>query len=374
MMSQSTEKEMKKMKKFKINKLLVAAIVVVAVIITGTVAVSAATAFVESQSIGVGNAVELALSNAGINESDAEITKAKLSLKSGGFVYTVNFRTADEIYRYELDSKSGEVLSVTVEPVTNGSGSATGTVSLDEAKQTAAKTLGLSVDSCVFTSVKTEREDGTKVYEIEFYTVNEDLRNYYEFEIAACGGAVIKYDAEENIAPISAAAVGAGVVLTEDEAKNIASERLAGLGLNPEYDKTELDYEKGAAVYKVGFISSKDNSVTDYEVYVLAFDGTVIKTEYEYEAAGVIQTPGNNNGQGSSDSAGNSTITLGKAKQIAFEDAGVNENGIRLKKAQYERDDGRYVFEIEFIYNGFEYEYKIDSNTGKIIEKEIDND
>ena len=53
---------------------------------------------------------------------------------------------------------------------------------------------------------------------------------------------------------------------------------------------------------------------------------------------------------------------------------GVNENGIRLKKAQYERDDGRYVFEIEFIYNGFEYEYKIDSNTGNIIEKEIDND
>ena len=38
-------------------------------------------------------------------------------------------------------------------------------------------------------------------------------------------------------------------------------------------------------------------------------------------------------------------------------------------------DDGRIVYEIEFVCGGFEYEYEIDASNGNIIksEKEADN-
>ena len=363
------------MKKIKVNKLFIAAIVVVALIVVGTVAVSAATAFVESQSIGVGNAVELALNNAGVNETDAEITKAKLSLKDGRFVYLVNFSTGNETYKYELDSKSGEVISVTVLPSGSDGSNVGSGITLDDAKKIAAKTAGISEENCVFTSVKLENDDGKKVYDVDFYTVNGNFRNYYEFEISATDGTVAEYKTEENLIAIPDAAIGVSPVITSDDAKIAALESVGVTSDNVTALKTELDYERGVAIFKVEFDVTGDGFVTEYEIEVLAFDGSIIKRETEYKNTGAVNYPGNND-QGASEGGTNTgeAITIAQAKEIAFADAGLDETQVRLKKAQYERDDGRYVFEIEFTFNGAEYEYKIDSRTGKIIDKEVDYD
>ena len=57
-----------------------------------------------------------------------------------------------------------------------------------------------------------------------------------------------------------------------------------------------------------------------------------------------------------------------------IKDAGIKEKDIRYIKATLDHDDGRAVYEIEFRHDGTEYEYKIDAETGKILDKDVDYD
>ena len=61
-------------------------------------------------------------------------------------------------------------------------------------------------------------------------------------------------------------------------------------------------------------------------------------------------------------------LTIDDAKAAAFQDAGVKEKDVVLKKAGMTRDDGAAVYEVDFYYNDTEYEYDIDPNTGKIVD------
>ena len=44
-----------------------------------------------------------------------------------------------------------------------------------------------------------------------------------------------------------------------------------------------------------------------------------------------------------------------------------------FRSVHQEYDDGFAVYEIEFEYNGYEYEYKIDAAAGTILEYEVDD-
>ncbi len=61
-------------------------------------------------------------------------------------------------------------------------------------------------------------------------------------------------------------------------------------------------------------------------------------------------------------------ITVENAKQIALRHANINKNEISHMKIDQEYDDGIMQFEIEFWKNNIEYEYKININTGEILE------
>ena len=56
----------------------------------------------------------------------------------------------------------------------------------------------------------------------------------------------------------------------------------------------------------------------------------------------------------------------------AMEDAGVLESEIRDLDVDFEYDDGKTIYEVEFYANGKEYEYKIDAITGAVIKSDID--
>lgn len=66
----------------------------------------------------------------------------------------------------------------------------------------------------------------------------------------------------------------------------------------------------------------------------------------------------------------NSNISLEEAKEIALNDARVSTS--TFNKAKLDYDDGRAIYEIEFIYGNSEYEYEIDANTGDILKRDID--
>lgn len=64
-----------------------------------------------------------------------------------------------------------------------------------------------------------------------------------------------------------------------------------------------------------------------------------------------------------------SGLTLEGAKAIALEKARFDEAAVFMTKLAEDREDGRRVFEIEFIVDGMEYEFDIDAETGNIIKE-----
>ena len=47
---------------------------------------------------------------------------------------------------------------------------------------------------------------------------------------------------------------------------------------------------------------------------------------------------------------------------------------MRFIKAEKDYDDGKLVYEIEFVKGGREYEYKISADSGRILDKDVDYD
>lgn len=62
-------------------------------------------------------------------------------------------------------------------------------------------------------------------------------------------------------------------------------------------------------------------------------------------------------------------ISEDKAKKIALEDCGLRESEICGNKSTLDTEDGALVYKIELYSEGYEYEYEIDANSGKIISK-----
>lgn len=63
-----------------------------------------------------------------------------------------------------------------------------------------------------------------------------------------------------------------------------------------------------------------------------------------------------------------------RAREIALEKAGLKESEVTLIKVKLDRDDGRYVYEIEFKRGLTEYEAEINAEDGKILKFEKDFD
>ena len=78
----------------------------------------------------------------------------------------------------------------------------------------------------------------------------------------------------------------------------------------------------------------------------------------------------------SSQSAPTGGVTLEQAKQTALRHAGKTASQVQFVKAQQDWENGRKVYEIEFIVSGgtgyTEYDYEIDAATGKIVSYDHD--
>ncbi len=70
--------------------------------------------------------------------------------------------------------------------------------------------------------------------------------------------------------------------------------------------------------------------------------------------------------------AQNSSIGEEKAKSFSFADAGVDPTAAKEVQIEFEYEQGQYVYEIEFIADGTEYEYWINASDGTVVKKEIE--
>jgi hypothetical protein len=64
---------------------------------------------------------------------------------------------------------------------------------------------------------------------------------------------------------------------------------------------------------------------------------------------------------------------LALAKSVALADAGLTEAEVTFTELETESEDGVVVYEVEFVVNGTEYEYKI-SAAGVILKSESEMD
>ena len=70
------------------------------------------------------------------------------------------------------------------------------------------------------------------------------------------------------------------------------------------------------------------------------------------------------------------TLTRDEALEKALEHAKLKKEDVDLiKKVELDYEHGRKIYEIEFKKNGYEYEYDVDAETGKILEftKDLDD-
>ena len=163
----------------------------------------------------------------------------------------------------------------------------------------------------------------------------------------------------------------------ETKAKEIA---LAKAGVS-ESDLTfytvGLDTHKGVMVYDVEFISGS----YEFDCEVNAMTGEIVKFEKEYDGAAVSNVSVEEHGEQSEHSQTEenqavSNISLEKAKEIALDHAGVKATDATFVKAKSDYEDGRAVFEIEFVVSSGntikEYDYEIAASDGSIISYDYD--
>ena len=63
-------------------------------------------------------------------------------------------------------------------------------------------------------------------------------------------------------------------------------------------------------------------------------------------------------------------VSMEEAKTIALNDAGVNAEDAHFYETKGDYEDGRVVYEIEFVAGNIEYDYEIEKATGKILNKD----
>ena len=85
---------------------------------------------------------------------------------------------------------------------------------------------------------------------------------------------------------------------------------------------------------------------------------------------------GNTGGNTGNTGTTTGSITLEQAKQIALDHVGKTASQVTFVKAKSDWENGKTVYEIEFIYRSgtsyLEYDYEIDASTGKILSYDYD--
>lgn len=71
--------------------------------------------------------------------------------------------------------------------------------------------------------------------------------------------------------------------------------------------------------------------------------------------------------------AQNTSIGAENAKNFSFADAGIDPTTAKAVQAEFEYEQGQFVYEVEFIVDGTEYEYWINASNGTVVKKNIEN-
>ena len=280
--------------------------------------------------ITLSDAKKIALDDAGCKD---KVSFTEETLVSGGIktpYYRLVFADAKTQWTYRIDAVLGTVLEKQQKEIVT-----TDFVSLEEAKEIALKDAGLNeaTQKIVFTREELSRNSGKPCYILEFYTAKKQ----YSYKVDAKNGSIIE---------------AYHFILLAD-AKKIA---LDDAGVNVKVVFTTEDLVAGG-------IKSP--------YYYFAFESDSARWTYKIDAVlGVIMDK-------TCDKIISSTpefIGLEKAKQIALEDAGLDEAAQKIvfTREELSRNQGKPCYILEFYTEKCAYSYKVDAVSGDILEKNIE--
>ena len=280
--------------------------------------------------ITLSDAKKIALDDAGCKD---KVSFTEETLVSGGIktpYYRLVFADAKTQWTYRIDAVLGTVLEKQQKEIVT-----TDFISLEEAKKIALKDAGLdeATQKIVFTREELSRNSGKPCYLLEFYTGT----NQYFYQIDAKSGSIIY----------------AGKFITLSDAKKIA---LDDAGCKDKVSFTEETLVSGG-------IKSP--------YYYFAFESASARWTYKIDAVlGVIMDK-------TCDKIippAPEFIGLEKAKQIALEDAGLDETAQKIvfTKEDLSRNQGKPCYILEFYTDKCAYSYKVDAVSGEIIGKKTD--
>ncbi|NLM15236.1 MAG: PepSY domain-containing protein, partial [Clostridiaceae bacterium] len=137
------------------------------------------------------------------------------------------------------------------------------------------------------------------------------------------------------------------VFIGKDNAVKIALDH-AGVTASEARDlEVELEYDDGRWIYEVEF--KANNKEYDYDIKALT--GKILSADQDDDD--------------DDDPTLSTYIGKDNAVKAALNHAGVSASAIRDLEVELDKDDGRWIYEVEFKANGFEYDYDIDALTGK---------
>ncbi len=197
-------------------------------------------------------------------------------------------------------------------------------ITIEQAKEIALKHAGLTKNQVAFFETENSIDNGLEKYNIEFYCNGKE----YDYEISSVDGSIIQYDNdidEDNNQNNSQASTQNGSESKPQNNSQVSTQ-------NSSESKPQNNSQ----------VSTQNNSVNNVP----------------------NNTPSNANNTGG--------ISLEKAKQIALSHAGLSSNQVTFVQAKKDFDDGIQKYEIEFYYNGKEYDYEINAINGQIIKYDFD--
>ncbi len=222
---------------------------------------------------------------------------------------------------------------------------------------------GTIVDRTEFTM-----EKGIFVYDVGFRTND----THYAYLIDSMSGTII----EKEIETVSGGSKSPDVDLAEgvqqekigvDKAKQTALLKAGVASGDAVFSKANLEYDNGKQIYDIEFIVAGDAKY-DYEID--AYTGEILEESSEI-ITGSQMNRQNEYPQGTG--AQQEKIGVDKAKQIALSKAGVASGDAVFSKANLEYDNGKQIYDIEFIVVGkAKYEYEIDAVAGNVLEENIE--
>ena len=281
--------------------------------------------------ITLSEAKKIALDDAGCKD---KVSFTEETLVSGGIktpYYRLVFADAKTQWTYRIDAVLGIVLEKKQKETATTEIDTADFISLEEAKKIALKDAGLdeATQKIVFTREELNRNSGKPCYILEFYTAKKQ----YSYKVDAKDGSIME---------------AYHFILLAD-AKKIA---LDDAGVSEKVTFTEETLVAGG-------IKSP--------YYYFAFESASARWTYKIDAVlGVIMDK-------TCDKIippAPEFIGLEKAKQIALEDAGLDEatQKIVFTREELSRNSGKPCYILEFYTAKKQYSYKVDAKDGSIME------